>query len=122
MINFFFRFIISGGITTGIDFVLYLFLANYIYLYIAKAISMIIAMVCSFFINRYWSFNNTTIKVSKSIPRFIFAQSINLVVNISSNYLIFILLNNKIIAFIGATFIAMIVNFILQKNYVFCTK
>lgn len=116
------RFIISGSATTGVDFILYILLSIYIPIYISKAVSMFIAMTLSFFINRFWSFNNTNITIKRSISRFVLCQVINLLVNTTVNYSLYILSHNKIISFIGATFFAMIINFILQKNYVFPSK
>ncbi len=116
------RFIISGSFTTGVDFILYMLLSIYIPIYISKSISIFIAMTLSFFINRFWSFNNTNINIKRSISRFILCQLINLLVNTTVNYGLYILSHNKIISFVGATFLAMIINFILQKNYVFPSK
>lgn len=117
-----YKFLVSGAITTGIDFILYIFLSNFIKLYVAKGLSMTVAMIVSFFINRFWSFNKPEISTKKSIPKFIICQIINLLVNTGSNYIIFIFIDDKFYSFIGATLIAMTINFILQKNYVFCYK
>lgn len=120
--NTLYKFLFSGVITTGIDFLLYIFFSDFIILYIAKFFSMSIAMIVSFFINRFWCFNDRSVDTKKSIPKFIVCQIINLGINTSANYIIFILLSNKIYSFISATLIATIINFILQKNYVFYSK
>lgn len=113
------RFLIIGGISTSIDFVLYMILSKKIYLYFAKCISMLISMAFSYVGNRLWSFEVKSNKVVNSIFKYIIVQLINLVLNVSVNYLIFNYTNSKIIAFIFATCIAMVVNYILQRKFVF---
>lgn len=113
------KFLISGGITTTIDLIIYMIISCYINISVAKMVSMLIAMSISFCINKYWSFKASADNVYKSVIKFIMSQSINLISNTGVNFIIFILSKNKIISFLFATGVSTIINFLLQKYYVF---
>ena len=58
----FIKFSLVGMINTSVDFGVYIMLSRSIYLFsrhflIAKALSFIAATVCSFLLNRRWTFN-----------------------------------------------------------------
>lgn len=113
------KFLTVGGVSTLLDYIIYLLLTSYIHITIAKTISMICAIILSFILNKVWTFEyekNTDIKL---IGKYVFSQLINIMVNVSANYIIYIITNNKHVAFIFATAVATIVNYMLQKNIVF---
>lgn len=64
------RFLITGGISTGIDFIIYIFLSSYFDISIAKVISMIIASIFSFILNKTWTFSDIEkVNICKKIGR-----------------------------------------------------
>ena len=52
------RFVLVGGCSTGIDFVIYVLLSMQIPITISKGISMISASVFSYFVNKQYTFAN----------------------------------------------------------------
>ena len=80
---------------------------------------MTVSSIYSFLINKNWTFNNKN-KITFILTfKYILCVFINIFVNTTSNTLIFNLTNNKIISFLFATGIAMIVNYTIQKKIVF---
>lgn len=116
------RFLLVGGISTALDYIVYLILLNFVHIVIAKFISMFCAITISYFLNKIWTFeyNNNTNTVL--LLKFIFTQAINISINVLCNYLIFISCHNKHVAFIIATIVATIFNFLLQKYFVFIKR
>ncbi len=114
-----FKFLIIGGISTAIDFCIYMIISNYIDITISKLISMTIASVFSFIFNKNWTFINKEKTSVIMALKYILAQIINIGVNTGINTLVYNLTKVKIIAFIIATGIAMVVNYLLQKIVVF---
>ena len=54
------RFIVVGGISTLVDFLIYMIISVKLPVSISKAISMCISCVVSFFLNRKWTFEVST--------------------------------------------------------------
>lgn len=115
----FFKFCVVGGCSTLIDFAIYYALSVQIHLLLAKTTSMSCSMVFSYFFNKIWSFSSKTGNVRNEVPKYILTQIINLLINVSINYLVFKITKNKILAFVVATGLAMIVNYLIQRVYVF---
>lgn len=115
----FIRFIFVGSVSTILDFYIYMLLSSTINITISKCFSMICACTVSFILNRKWTFQNDVALSWTQIIKYIFTQSINIAVNTIVNYIAFKMLQNKIIPYIIATLIAMIVNYLLQKKIVF---
>ena len=114
-----FKFILAGASSTLIDFCLYMLLSNWLSVSFSKIISMSIASTFSFFLNKNWTFENSE-KINKiMVVKYIGAQLLNIFVNTSINTIIYNLTNNKLISFVIATAIAMIVNYFSQKIIVF---
>ena len=114
-----YKFVVSGGIATGIDFVIYIVLKQFLLPSIAKTISMLCANVWSYIVNKRWVFSNERKTDSKMIVTYVVAQAINLGVNVGTNSLMLHLTNQTILSFIVATLCATIVNYALQKIIVF---
>ena len=113
------RFLVVGGSSTLLDFIIYMLLSTKLNITISKFISMIVSSIYSFLINKNWTFNNKN-KITFILTfKYILCVFINIFVNTTSNTLIFNLTNNKIISFLFATGIAMIVNYTIQKKIVF---
>ena len=113
------RFLVVGGSSTLLDFIIYMLLSTKLNITISKFISMTVSSIYSFLINKNWTFNNKN-KITFILTfKYILCVFINIFVNTTSNTLIFNLTNNKIISFLFATGIAMIVNYTIQKKIVF---
>lgn len=117
--NKFVKFIFVGGTATCIDFVIYMILNNFINLSIAKVISMVTSCIYSYFLNKKWTFECKEKNNSSQIIKYTFSQIINVTTNVLVNFIIYKITNIKIIAYIIATLVAMTVNYVLQKKYVF---
>ena len=115
----FLRFCVVGGIATSLDFGIYLFLTHYIGPIVSKTISMSCSMVLSYTLNKIWSFSCKDTAIRKELGKYLFAQGINLITNVSVNTVALYFTQNKLVSFLLATAIAMAVNYLLQKNYVF---
>ena len=113
------RFLVVGGSSTLLDFAIYMLLSTKVDITISKCISMSISSIYSFFINKNWTFSDSEKITIVLALKYILCVLINIGVNTLVNTLTFIITNNKIISFIIATGIAMIVNFVIQKEVVF---
>lgn len=113
------KFLVIGGISTLLDYIVYLLLLNFVHIAIAKSVSMLCAILLSYFLNKIWTFeykNNTDLTL---VIKYILTQAVNISINVLCNYLIFTLYYNKHIAFIISTIVATVINFLLQKYFVF---
>ena len=52
------RFLVVGGSSTLLDFIIYMLLSTKLNITISKFISMTISSIYSFLINKNWTFNN----------------------------------------------------------------
>ena len=114
-----YKFVVSGGIATSIDFVIYILLKQILWPSVAKTISMLCANIWSYIVNKRWVFSNEKKTDSKMIASYVVVQAINLGVNVGTNSLMLHLTNHTIISFVIATLCATIVNYTLQKIIVF---
>ncbi len=126
-----YRFIIVGGVATFIDFLLYMVLSRYMDISIAKFLSMSASSILSYFANKCWTFSNNERSNMKYITKyyvtFFVNMSVNLLINRCVYYICvsrFLLMTSlsKCVAFVIATGVAMIVNYVLQKCWVFKQK
>ncbi|PXV68863.1 putative flippase GtrA [Dysgonomonas alginatilytica] len=115
---------IIGVISAGLDFIIYLFLTNYIsfnYL-IANVISVHCGIICSFILNRQFNFK---IK-DKTAVRFIKFYGIGLLgltLSFCFLYLLVDIVNlNKVTSKLLTIIIVALVQFILNKTITFKTK
>lgn len=67
------KFVVTGGIALAIDVAIYYALTRYggVYYLLARTISLGVAILWNFSINRYWTFQATSGKLSRQAPRFI---------------------------------------------------
>lgn len=115
----FIKFVIIGGCSTGIDFLIYFLCSQKIDITISKFFSMLVACIFSFFFNKKWTFEVEEKTNWKHLIKYLFSQGVNIGVNVGTNTLVFELTNMKLIAYVMATGLGMIVNFMLQKFMVF---
>ena len=116
------RFLLVGGASTGLDFVIYMALGRWIAPTPAKLISMLCSTLFAFVINRNWTFQNKDQGLLVSLGKYYLAQAANIATNVTVNAVLLRLTGRRIVAFIGATGIAMCVNYLLQRLFVFRKK
>ena len=114
-----FLFVFIGGCSTVIDLILYLVFLHAVNVVIAKGASMIAASVFSYILNKTLTFRVRKKSDTGMVVRFYIVFVLNLVANVSVNWLFYSLLQTKLIPFILATAAGMAVNFLGQKYFVF---
>ena len=114
-----FLFVFIGGCSTAIDFILYLVFLHAVNVVIAKGASMIAASVFSYILNKTLTFKVRKKSDAGMVVRFYIVFILNLLANVSVNWLFYSLLQTKVIPFILATAAGMAVNFLGQKHFVF---
>ena len=114
-----FLFVFIGGCSTAIDFFLYLVFLHVVNVVIAKGASMIAASVFSYILNKTLTFKVRKKTDTGMVVRFYIVFVLNLLANVSVNWLFYSLLQTKVIPFILATAAGMAVNFLGQKHFVF---
>ena len=112
------RFLICGGVTTALDFIVYRCLIGSLGP-AAKSISFCCGAGLSFFLNRKWTFRYHGKMNGLLIFKFAVAQGANLAVNSGINYVALQITHHLVFAFLCATACGMIVNFTLQRVLVF---
>ncbi len=113
------KFLLVGGCSTGIDFIIYMVLSIKIQLTVAKGISMIISSIFSYIANKRFTFNNYAKTNMNYIIKYYMVFLANFITNLELNYLVFQFTGYKILAFISATLGGMAVNYLGQKLFVF---
>ncbi|MCM1540493.1 MAG: GtrA family protein [Blautia sp.] len=115
----FLKFCIVGGISTFLDLGIYLLLYDGAGVVLSKIVSMGCSMVFSYNLNKKWSFSISTKRTKKEVGRYLVTQAINMTVNVGVNYIVLEIFQIKLFAFIVATLVAMTINYVLQKRWVF---
>ena len=123
-------FLIVGLLTVALDFFIYIEL-SYLgvgNINIAKGLSFIGGTIFSYFANRFWTFQRQDIR-SGSVGRFLIVYIVGLIANILVNHVGLLILNNFMdlinshqalfLAFVLATGISAILNFLGMKFFVF---
>ena len=116
------RFLLIGAITTAIDFAIYTVLGRWLSSVPAKLCSMLCSTLFAFFINKNWTFQNKEQGLLVSLGKYYLAQAANIATNVTVNAVLLRLTGRRILAFIGATGVAMCVNYLLQRLFVFRKK
>ena len=114
-----YKFVVSGGIATGIDFVCYMLLHQIFWPSVAKTISMIIANIWSYIVNKRWVFASNKKTDYRMVVSYLGVQALNLGAHVGVNSLMLYLTELVILSFVVATLCATIVNYSLQKLIVF---
>lgn len=112
------RFLIAGLSAVSTDLVTYYILLNFLSHDISKTISFILGTVVAFFINKYWTFEKHE-KSYHEIVKFGILYLFTLGANVMANRLILEYTNLVFLAFLVATGISTVLNFIGQKWWVF---
>lgn len=112
------RFLVAGLSAVGTDLVIYYLMLNFFSTEVSKAISFLFGTIVAYVINKYWTFEKYK-KSYNEIIKFVILYSITLGANVITNKII--LDNFKIVflAFLVATGVSTVLNFIGQKFWVF---
>jgi putative flippase GtrA len=113
------RFLVAGGLAVSTDFAGYWLLNESLPVDLAKGISFIAGSVVSFFLNKQWTFQNTSTS-NNSAPLFVllyvFTFACNVLVN---NFMLAHVSDMKLVGFLFATAASTFLNFFGMKYWVF---
>lgn len=111
-------FLAAGLSAVGTDLFMYYILQNFFATGTSKAISFLLGAIVAFIINKYWTFEKHE-KSFKEIIQFGILYILTLGANVIANKIV--LQNTRIVllAFLVATGISTVLNFIGQKFWVF---
>lgn len=114
-----YKFVVSGGIATSIDFIFYFLLRQFLWSAVAKTISFLIANVWSYVVNKRWVFSSGKDIDTRTLVSYMVVQILNLITNVGVNSLMLNLTGYAFLSFVVATLCATIINYSLQKFIVF---
>ena len=112
------RFLVAGISAVSTDLATYYILLNFFNTDIAKAISFLLGTIVAFIINKYWTFEKHE-KSYKEIAKFGLLYSVTLGANVMTNKIVLDIFSITILAFLIATGVSTVLNFIGQKWWVF---
>lgn len=112
------RFLIAGFSAVGTDLVTYYILLNFLSHDVAKAISFLLGTIVAFVINKYWTFEKHD-KSYKEIVQFTILYGLTLGANVITNKFILVQMDSVLFAFLVATGVSTVLNFLGQKFWVF---
>lgn len=113
------RFLIGGGSAVAVDYSVYkLLLFAGVEVASSKAISYIGGAIVGFVINKFWTFESKKFS-SKEILRYILLYLVSAGLNAGVNTVVLRFINITILAFLMATGVSTVFNFIGQKFFVF---
>lgn len=112
------RFIVAGLSAVGTDLGCYYLLLNLFVHNVAKTISFLLGTIVAYIINKYWTFQKSE-KSYSEILRFAILYSLTLSANVLTNKLVLDKTGIVLLAFLFATGVSTVLNFIGQKFWVF---
>ena len=113
------KFLVGGGTAVIIDFLVYKILMIVgIERTIAKTISFICGSIVGFIINKYWTFKSPKFQI-KEILKYTILYIITAFINSQVNKYTLLLFGSEIFAFLCATGVSTILNFLGQKFLIF---
>lgn len=115
------KFCVGGGSAVIVDFLMYMFLKQYIVVSAAKTISFIMGAAVGFVINKLWTFESRSFSTSE-IMLYILLYACSATANMLVNKGILLISSVTVLAFLGATTVSTIINFWGQKFFVFRKK
>lgn len=112
------RFLFAGFSAVCIDLISYKVLSNFLNYNLAKGLSFFLGTIIAFLINKYWTFEKDK-KSFREVWQFGLLYSATLTINVITNH--YILINSGFIslAFLIATGVSTVINFLGQKFWVF---
>jgi len=116
------RFLIGGGSAVIIDFMMYKVLLYVgINMSVSKVVSYISGAVVGFIINKLWTFESKFFSKAE-IVKYVLLYMISAGANTGVNKLIMVFTHVQVPAFLCATGVSTILNFLGQKFFVFVKK
>ena len=116
------RFLVGGGSAVIMDFIAYKILLYIgINMPVSKAVSYICGAAVGFIINKLWTFESKKFSETE-IMKYILLYMVSAVVNTGVNKLIMGIFKVQILAFLYATGVSTVLNFLGQKFFVFINK
>jgi putative flippase GtrA len=112
------RFLVAGLCAVGTDLITYYILLDFLPPDIAKALSFLLGTVVAFVINKYWTFEKHETSYKEMI-QFGMLYSLTLGTNVMTNKMILGYTSLVFLAFLVATGVSTVLNFIGQKWWVF---
>lgn len=112
------KFGVGGGSAVLTDFIVYILLKSLIDMNIAKAISFVMGSIVGFIINKLWTFESRHF-CWKEVIKYIILYAFSATVNSLVNKLTYNLFEVTIVAFLVATGVSTIINYLGQKFFVF---
>ncbi|MCT7433180.1 GtrA family protein [Aliarcobacter cryaerophilus] len=112
------RFLIAGFSAVATDLVTYYILLNFLSHDVAKAISFLLGTILAFIVNKYWTFEKHD-KSYIEIVQFAILYTITLGANVVTNKLVLEQMDSILFAFLFATGVSTVLNFLGQKFWVF---
>lgn len=112
------RFIVAGISAVSTDLITYYILLNFLPHSVSKTISFLLGTVVAFVINKYWTFEKHT-KSYTEVAKFGFLYLVTLGANVFANAVVLKYFSLVFLAFLVATGVSTILNFLGQKFWVF---
>ncbi len=113
------RFLLSGITAVSVDFLSYTLLLHVqTPLSLAKGTGFLSGTVVTYFLNKFWTFQNPQ-REWKEVFRFVLLYAVSLGINIGINHVVLAETDLVGLAFLSATAVSTIVNFIGLKTFVF---
>ena len=113
------KFLVGGGTAVVVDFFTYkIFMILGLERTIAKTLSFICGSIVGFIINKYWTFKSPKFQI-KVILKYTVLYILTAFINSQVNKYTLLLFGNEMFAFLCATGVSTILNFLGQKFLIF---
>ncbi len=113
------KFLVGGGTAVIVDFFTYkIFMILGLERTIAKTLSFICGSIVGFIINKYWTFKSPKFQI-KEILKYTVLYILTAFINSQVNKYTLLLFGNEMFAFLCATGVSTILNFLGQKFLIF---
>ena len=113
------KFLVGGGTAVIVDFFTYkIFMMLGLERTIAKTLSFICGSIVGFIINKYWTFKSPKFQI-KEILKYTVLYILTAFINSQVNKYTLLLFGNEMFAFLCATGVSTILNFLGQKFLIF---
>lgn len=116
------RFLIGGGSAVAADYIIYMLLLRAgMAMSVSKAVSYVCGAIVGFVINKIWTFESKGFS-KMEIMRYILLYVVSACVNAGVNRMVMFVANMQLLAFLCATGVSTVLNFLGQKFFVFVKK
>lgn len=116
------KFLVGGGSAVIVDYAVYkILLSVSLNMSLAKAVSYVCGACIGFIINKLWTFECKEFS-KKEIIKYILLYAVSAGINAGINKSIMMLLEIQLLAFLCATGVSTVINFLGQKFFVFVKK